>query len=104
MPLVSTNASETLRTNGEVQIVLSESQPYIQLDTQQGTKIVMGMTSVSIVSAGGSIKIEGGTITISAGLINLEAPIVTANMIRCSTIVAESVIGASYTPGAGNVW
>lgn len=100
---VATNNTEIIRTTGEVQIVLSDSQPNIQLDTNDGTKIVMGATGVSIVSSGAKIRIEGGVITMEASLIKLDAGIVTAQMIRCTTIVAESVVGSSYTPGVGNI-
>lgn len=100
----TTNATEIIRTTGGVQILLTDSPPTISLDTQTGTKIVMGATGVNIVSAGANIRIEGGVVTIEASLIKLEAGIVTARMIQCDTIVAGSVIGASYTPGAGNIW
>lgn len=102
-PPISTNATEVLRTAGEVQIVLSDSQPNIVLDTQTGTEIIMGVTGINIVSPGGNIRIAGGTITIEASLIRLEAGIVEARMIRCDTIVANSVVGTAYTPGVGNL-
>ena len=103
-PNRTTSTTEIIRTTGDVQIVLSDSQPNIYMDTQNGTKIVMGAAGVNIVAAGANIRIEAGIVTIDASLIKLEAGIVTARMIRCDTIIAENVIGASYTPGAGNIW
>jgi hypothetical protein len=28
----------------------------------------------------------------------------TQSVVECTTLVADSVVAASYTPGAGNVW
>jgi hypothetical protein len=42
---------------------------------------------------------------VNAGSAKFNAGTVEAtNLIKCQTIQANSVIGASYTPGAGNVW
>jgi len=29
---------------------------------------------------------------------------VKADLVQCGTITADSVVGKSYTPGAGNIW
>jgi hypothetical protein len=45
------------------------------------------------------------TVDVTAALINLRAPMVRADgIVKCSTLITESVISPSYTPGAGNVW
>lgn len=103
-PSQMTRTTEIIRTTGNVQMVLSDSEPHIVLDTQHGSKVVMGATGITIDAPGVNIRIQGGEVKISAAIIKLDAAIVTAQMIRCDTIVAQSVIGASYTPGAGNVW
>ena len=41
----------------------------------------------------------------SGAAINLPAPMVSADgVLRVSTIIADSVVASSYTPGAGNLW
>jgi hypothetical protein len=43
--------------------------------------------------------------TITAGHIGLNAPVVEApGIIRAQTVIADSIVATSYTPGAGNVW
>jgi hypothetical protein len=27
-----------------------------------------------------------------------------AGVVKCSTLIADTVIASSYTPGAGNIW
>jgi hypothetical protein len=54
---------------------------------------------------GNPVSSSGGTTTISGSQINLEAAMTsTSGIIRAGTIVADSVVASSYTPGAGNVW
>ena len=103
-PPVATNSTEIIRTTGEVQITLSDSGPSISMETPTGSRIMIGATAITIASAAGRIVIDGGAITIDAAMIRLEAPVVTARLIRCDTIIAESVVGSSYTPGTGNIW
>lgn len=46
----------------------------------------------------------GGDITITSPMIRIEAAMTqSSGVIQCDTIIANSVVGASYTPGAGNV-
>jgi hypothetical protein len=103
MPPPATNSTEIIQTTGEVQIILSDSGPSISLETPTGTKILMGASDINIATPGGRIRIEGGTVTIDAAQIRLESAVVTARMIRCDTIIAENVVGSTYTPGVGNL-
>ena len=44
-------------------------------------------------------------VELSAGQIKLEAGMTSASgVVKCSTLIADSVVAASYTPGAGNIW
>jgi hypothetical protein len=43
--------------------------------------------------------------TITAAHIGLNAPIVEASgILRAQTVIADSIVASSYTPGAGNQW
>ncbi len=54
---------------------------------------------------GGPVTSDGGTTTITGSTINLEAAMTqTDGVIRAGTIIADSVVASSYTPGAGNMW
>ena len=46
-----------------------------------------------------------GPTTITGSQITLDAPITESpGVIRADTVIANSVVAANYTPGAGNVW
>lgn len=74
-------------------------------------RIVLDERSLTIESPVG-IKLEANTVELNAANLRLNsgapialnAPIVTATgIVRCDTIMATNVIGANYTPGAGNI-
>jgi uncharacterized protein involved in type VI secretion and phage assembly len=71
-------------------------------------------------SNGNSVKLESAGITVTASakvtvnasLVEVSASMVTVNsgmskfsgVVQCDTLISNSVVSASYTPGAGNIW
>jgi hypothetical protein len=57
------------------------------------------------VSAAGEVTISGAKVSVAAGQIDLKTPQVTASgVVQAGTIIADRVVGSSYTPGAGNIF
>ena len=51
----------------------------------------------------GATTITGGSVGVDAASINLNAPMVTASgVLQAQTLIVDSVVSASYTPGVGN--
>ena len=45
------------------------------------------------------------SLTLRAPLVHVEAALTEfMGVVTCQTVIADSVVAASYTPGAGNVW
>lgn len=89
----------------------------VTLSMQNGHQLVMdaGAQEVSLTHSNGCLlKMDiAGNVTINANLqvdvtatlINLKAPMVKCDsVVKCGTLITESVVSPSYTPGAGNVW
>jgi uncharacterized protein involved in type VI secretion and phage assembly len=119
------NAKKVLRSRNGVKVTLDDSdgQEQLILETPGGQKITMkdGPGSVEIVdSNGNSIKLESSGITvnasakvtinasqvaISAGMVTVDAGMTKfSGVVQADTVISNSVISASYTPGAGNIW
>jgi uncharacterized protein involved in type VI secretion and phage assembly len=120
------NAVKKLRSRNGVQITLDDSdgQETLVLETPGGQKATLrdGPGTVEIVdSNGNSVKLEASGITVTAAAkvtVNASATVeVSAGMVKvsagmsqfsgvvqCDTLITNSVVSASYTPGAGNVW
>ncbi len=51
-----------------------------------------------------AVTARGGIVSVDAGMMNVRTPMAQFDgIIRATTIIADNVIGSSYTPGAGNI-
>lgn len=112
-----------IRTPGETVLDFNDSDPKVELRTRSGYRITItegGGGEVKIERGGQSVTMTSSEITIeSAGPVNINATTVNVSasmvqvdaamsrfsgVVQCDTIIATSVVGSSYTPGAGNIW
>jgi uncharacterized protein involved in type VI secretion and phage assembly len=119
------NFKKVLRSRNGVTITLDDSdgRETMVLETPGGQKITLkdGPGSVEIVdSNGNSVKLEtsgvtvtaSAKVTINASVAEISAGTLTVNagmskfsgVVQADTVISNSVISASYTPGAGNIW
>lgn len=125
MDQAGNNFRKVLRSRNGVKITLDDTdgQEQLILETPGGQKLTLkdGPGTVEIVdSNGNSIKLEpsgitvnaSAKVTINATLVQVSASMVTVDsgmskfsgVVQCDTLISNSVISASYTPGAGNIW
>jgi len=119
------NFKKVLRSRNGVRVTLDDQdgQEQLVLETPGGQKITLkdGPGAVEIVdSNGNSVKLETAGITvtasakvtvnasqvaISAGMVTVDAGMSKfSGVVQADTVISNSVISASYTPGAGNIW
>ncbi len=112
------NNVKTILSRQGVRITLDDTDGAVKLrlETPGGQSIVLSDADNSIVaedSNGNTIKMETQGITLTAsGTLEIDASMVTVNsgmsqfsgVVQCSTLITNSVVSASYTPGAGNIW
>lgn len=119
------NEKKILRSRNGVKVTLDDTdgQEQFIVETPGGQKITLkdGPGSVAIEdSNGNSIKLETAGITINASakvtvscsLAEVSASLLTVNagmskfsgVVQCDTLISNTVISATYTPGAGNIW
>ena len=125
MDSAGNNDLKVLRSRNGVKVTLDDAdgQEKFIVETPGGQKITMkdGPGSVEIIdSNGNSMKLESSGITItasakvtvnasqvsvSAGMVTVDAGMSKfSGVVQCDTLISNSVISASYTPGAGNIW
>jgi uncharacterized protein involved in type VI secretion and phage assembly len=69
-----------------------------------GNTITMDTQGVSV-QAGAKVSVTAGQVEVSAGQVSVNAGLSQfSGVVRCDTLVATTVVGTTYTPGAGNVW
>ncbi len=119
------NYKKVLRSRNGVKITLDDQdgQEQLILETPGGQKFTLkdGPGSVEVAdSNGNSIKMESSGITInasakvtvnasqlaiSAGMVTVDAGMSKfSGVVQADTVISNSVVSASYTPGAGNIW
>lgn len=93
----------TLSTKGGYSIVLD--------DIGQTCTATVGSTSIQATTTGVTVN-TSASIQLQTASVTVTSPSVTVNAamsqfsgaIQCDTLIANTVMGASYTPGAGNIW
>jgi len=119
------NFKKVIRSRNGVKITLDDTdgQEKLILETPGGQRVTMkdGPGAVEIVdSNGNSVKLETSGITItaaakvtvnasqvavSAGMVTVDAGMSKfSGVVQADTVICNSIISASYTPGAGNIW
>lgn len=62
-------------------------------------------TSGVLVQSPATVEVSASKVNVSAGLVSVDAGMSKfSGVVKCDTLVANSVVSTSYTPGAGNVW
>lgn len=90
-----------LQNRAGQQITLNETNVIIQ-DTN-GNIITLDAAGIHIQSSA-AIRLDCSQLSVSASQIALNSAMVkVAGIIQCDTIIANNVVGSSYTPGAGNI-
>ena len=101
-----TSGSEklVLETPGGQKVTLSDGPGNIRLEDSNGNTVEMGPSGVSI-TASSLLKIEASAVTIDATAVSVNAATATfSGLVNAQTVVAPTISGATYTPGAGNIW
>lgn len=79
-------------------IVLDDAGDTVTIKARNGAEIT--------ITAGGGITINANTsVAVRAPVVKVDAAMSTfTGVVKCETLIATTVMGATYTPGAGNIW
>jgi len=96
--------SVRLETPGGRSVTVRDGDSTITIDDGSGASIAITPAGLEI-KAPSTVKVNAAAVEISAGAIKLETGMTQASgVVKCDTLIANSVVASSYTPGAGNVW
>ncbi|MCA9911533.1 MAG: type IV secretion protein Rhs [Anaerolineae bacterium] len=118
----SQNSKKRIVTRTGVEITLDDDDRALTLKTPAGRTLTFDDTTDTVEindNTGNTIKITNGEISVSAttkvkiaaAVVEIEANMITADtgmaqfsgVVKCDTMIANSVVASSYTPGAGNI-
>ncbi|MFW2332981.1 helix-turn-helix domain-containing protein [Ilumatobacter sp.] len=80
------------------------AQPVTSLEDQYENRITLGPSGISIESPG-KVKVDGTGVDLVTSLLKVDSGMVSVSgVVQADTVITNSVVSTSYTPGAGNVW
>lgn len=96
--------SLTLKTPGGQQVVLKDGTGSVEIQDSNGNSVKLETTGITV-NASAKVTINGSMVEISAGSVSVNAGMsIFSGVVKADTVISNSVISASYTPGAGNIW
>ena len=100
------SGQETLRleTPGGQSITLKDGPGSIEIADSNGNSIKLETSGITV-SAAAKVTVNASQVAVSAGLVSVDAGMSRfSGVVQADSIITNSIISASYTPGAGNIW
>lgn len=94
----------TLETPGGQQVSLADAGSQITVQDSSGNSCQLAPSGITITAAS-KLTISAATAEIDIGQVTVNSGIWTySGVIQSDTLISSTVVGASYTPGVGNIW
>lgn len=91
-------------TPGGQSLTLSDGPGKVNVTDSNGNSVDMEAAGITI-RASAKVTIDASLIEMSAGMVTVNAGMSRfSGVVQADTVICNSIISASYTPGAGNIW
>ena len=89
---------------GGQKVTLGADPSLIHVDDGNGNTVRLDVSGISVTSPG-AVTVNASHVTIAAAEVTVDAGLVAfSGVVRADSVIANSVVSASYSPGAGNIW
>ncbi|MGC2164935.1 MAG: phage baseplate assembly protein V [Gallionella sp.] len=93
-----------VETPGGQSITLKDGPGSLAIEDSNGNLIKFESTGITI-TASAKVTVNASEVSISASMLKVDAGMSKfSGVVQADTVITNSVISASYTPGAGNIW
>src|SRR5205085_11324602 len=93
-----------VETPGGQKLTMQDGPGTIKIEDSNGNSIKLETSGITITAAI-KVTVNATQVAVSAGIVQVDAGISKfSGVVQCDTLISNSVISASYTPGAGNIW
>lgn len=101
---LSGQESLTLETPAGQTITLKDGPGEIEIKDGNGNTVTLEASGISV-DAAARLSISAAQVAVSASLVSVDAGMSNfSGVVRADTVICNSIVAASYTPGAGNIW
>lgn len=92
-----------LRTKHGTTIVFDDGTGSVEVSDANGNSVRLQASGVTVTAAA-KVTVSASTVEINAGMIEVNAGMTRfSGVVQCDTMIANSVVASSYTPGVGNI-
>lgn len=96
--------SFVVETPGGQRLTLQDGPGEVLVEDSNGNSIKLATDGITV-NASAKVSVSAAQVEVSAGTVTVNAGMSTFNgAVKCDTLIATSVVGTTYTPGAGNIW
>jgi len=93
-----------LETPGGQILTLKDGPGAIEIEDSNGNSIKLESAGITV-TASAKVTVNASLVEVSASLVKVDAGMSKfSGVVKADTVIANSIISASYTPGAGNIW
>jgi uncharacterized protein involved in type VI secretion and phage assembly len=93
-----------LQTAGGQSVLLRDGPGFIEIQDSHGNRLRMESSGITLNSPA-KVTVNASNVEVSAGMVTVEAGLSRfSGVVQADTVICNSVISQSYTPGAGNIW
>ena len=96
--------SVTLSTPGGQTFALKDGPAAVEISDASGNSVKLEAGGITVQAASlvtitaAQVKVSAGTVTVSAGMAKF------SGVVQADTVITNTIVAATYTPGAGNIW
>jgi len=100
----SSDAKLVLRTPAGWHLTIDDAGAGTVTIEKGSERIELSSDGVSV-SSGARVSVDATQVNVSASMVQVDSGMSNfSGVVRCDTLIATSVVGTTYTPGAGNIW
>lgn len=91
-------------TPGGCRVTLKDGPGGVEIVDSNGNAVRLETAGITVTAAAkvtvnaGTVEVSAATLTVNAGMSRF------SGVVQADAVIANSVVSASYTPGAGNIW
>ncbi|MGO4259045.1 phage baseplate assembly protein V [Lysobacter sp. TAB13] len=93
-----------LETPGGQTFTLKDGPGAVEIADSNGNSIKLETAGITVTAAA-KVTVNASQVAVSAGMVTVDAGMSTfSGVLKADTVICNSIVSASYTPGAGNIW
>jgi uncharacterized protein involved in type VI secretion and phage assembly len=93
-----------LETPGGQKLTMQDGPGKVEIKDSNGNSITLDVTGIHI-DAAIKVTVDAAMVEVSAATVKVDAAMSRfSGVVQVDTLIANSVISATYSPGAGNIW